>query len=284
MPVEESFADEHIQSQDLSQSSPVWPKVLAVIVGNWSVFALGIVSGLMIPITLVGLTYLLRRRKVVLAVAILILTPPTLQAMLTTSQYFEGTARLHHLGLRRQEFGTLDRHTRCEHVSLGCIPSGREWILVPTNNITLKVLTAVLGPMAGAYSGPYPTLEEAQQALEAADGLKYKDVKTGRFIVDGQDVLLDTEVGRHLVSELFEYRYHYPDPAPRPIKATFYQQQCLILSFPNESDFGASDSQSGETIVLIDRNCGRPFCYYFVGDWYFPHPTALWRDPSIDSD
>jgi hypothetical protein len=109
------------------------------------------------------------RRLLVVAITFLAAIWLT-SAVSATAHYFLGTARLQTGG---EPPANLDRDYRLHWEQLrgpglaGWDPIGR-WLLRPAHNLVVTLLVRVLGPMHGAYDGPYPTASQAWESLEDA--------------------------------------------------------------------------------------------------------------------
>jgi hypothetical protein len=90
--------------------------------------------------------------------------------------YLRGTATLEYTGYPGYGYGygngNLDPASRAPWGTTGCRRSGFEALTHGPNNVAIRTLGALFGPMPGSYDGPYPTSVEARRILEA-EGLPY---------------------------------------------------------------------------------------------------------------
>lgn len=146
---------------------------------------------------------------------------PSLSFLNATVRYFTGTTSMQGVGGPETYHG-IDRETRVKSTSSGCIFVGFEAFVFPANNAAVRLWTNVFGYQKGAYSGVYPTEEEAKEIVNLADTI---DVKRHdnyfEFATGGANVQLDTMefcryrhcvglfdkvVGRTLNNECFIFR------------------------------------------------------------------------------
>lgn len=141
---------------------------------------------------------LARRRRA--ALTTLALSPavlPLVSALFAVGGYLLGTASFLTVGLMGGP-APVDRVVRCAWRSTGCITSGLDELWSLPNNLTLRALGAVFGPMRGAYDGPWPTDEIIADALARPDaivsfehGPELEDhLEDVRVVVGGREVLL----------------------------------------------------------------------------------------------
>lgn len=195
--------------------------------------------------------YLLWRRRRRLALVLFALSPiallSTLSLTLGLVGYFTGHGRLQTFGMPSQEFYNLDREYRCYWSTSGCIVTGIEPFLQTPNNLVLRGLIRGFGPMRGAYTGAYPTREEAQAALQDAAPLTREALQSGELSVAGRSVRLN-EYARHETKTMFE--------GAEPLRATLYRGDCLLV--------GGSTRHGDKSIAAIALSDGDLFAKYFV--------------------
>ncbi len=108
-----------------------------------------------------------RERRWAVLAATLALLPPTIFGALAAVDYARGEARLLVERGPHMTLHNIDPTTRSPSESR----PDSTWVRRFPHNATLRGLTALLGPMPGAYAGPYPTPAEARGAL--ADGVSW---------------------------------------------------------------------------------------------------------------
>lgn len=225
---------------------------------------------LLLPITC---AFVLARGRFVTLGVIVALSPVGISSEQGVADYLHGTARLRHSGLPGTEFFNLDRQLRCGRTTYGCIVSGDEWLTQVPYNSAVGYLTATLGPMPGAYTGPYPTQDEAISALQQGTDIEIAQLVDDRVRIHDVEVSLDAGVGSGLLKTPAVHTALHYTASPLPITATIWQTQCLILNIP----VGLSSSSTDAMIVLIDRHRGRPFAYYGKGEYHHHFPPVSWR-------
>lgn len=194
--------------------------------------------------------YLLRRRQR-LGVLCLLLSPylvlSALSLLLGGVSYFAGTARLRTFGMPSREFSNLDPRWRVYRSTSGCIVDGSEIFTQQPNNAAVKLLVSVLGPMRGAYAGPYPSRQEAAAHLKGAVTVPREPLQSGAVVLAGERVVLDAETLDELSRML---------PAGELAAAWGGAGRELLLL--------AGKSERGEqNVALIDRRHGRRFAAYY---------------------
>jgi hypothetical protein len=84
------------------------------------------------------------------------------------SGYLSGTAAIRGVGYPGPEYGNLDPEYRVYRPTSGCLVMGTEILTHVPNNVAIALLTKVFGPMRGTYRGPYPSRDEAGDALRGS--------------------------------------------------------------------------------------------------------------------
>lgn len=222
------------------------------------------------------LLLLVRRRFRILAIGIVI-SPLTLGFILGLINYTFGTARLMHVGLPGTTFFNIDPEVRVGRSTSGCIVQGGEWMLHWSNNLAVRGISFIFGPMPGAYVGPYPTKEEAKNALEYAFVQDPAAFYNSEVVVDSNKYYLDEGVGKGLLSVIsvddWPMKDKPDDPLSiAPIKAVIWQHECIIVQIPTNLRLTKS-----AVIVLFDMKTGRPFAYYPEGNYYHRSPPVPWK-------
>lgn len=251
-----------------------------VVIGTWLVALFdptGMVFLFTVPI--VAVRWIVHRRWPT-ALLYLLLLPTTLTAIQAVADYRAGTARLRYSGLPGTSFHNEDPTFRCGRASYGCIVSGGEWITQLPYNTTVAMLVRCFGYMPGAYDGPYPSEEETKAALSGAQAIDWKTLEAGMVTVGGDHVRLADGVGktlleRSLFSSYIDSDWRWRDGRKRPsVTATSWRDRCLLLSIPA---ILMSEEKESAMLVVIDRNNGRPFAYYELGDYHHRFPPVEWK-------
>lgn len=79
--------------------------------------------------------------------------------------YFSGTARLQGVGLPGRQANNLHPELRCYSRSSGCDVFGGEPFYQEPYNLALDLMIKTIGPMRGAYTEPYPSIEGTEEAF-----------------------------------------------------------------------------------------------------------------------
>jgi hypothetical protein len=230
-----------------------WAIVAGTVVVAWLSAFIGGVCFLAVPAFLVVLVWLIRRRRWRPLVALLVTSPFAFAAVFAAVTYARGSARLLTVGLPGPDFYNVNPSTRYQSSSSGCIVDGSEWVLQLPNNLTLLALRAVLGPMPGAYDGPYPTDDEITGALRSAAPLNWAELERDNVSVGGGLVPLRTGIGSDLAKTLRTDASDAIGPS-----LALWQERVLLLRFP--SPF-AELTGDAPFIVLVDRTTGKVIAY-----------------------
>jgi hypothetical protein len=266
----------------------VWPQVwrgichpVALLAEMWACAFLPVVAPLLLPLALAAIAVHAQRRRWVSVCALVLLGPWTLFFTLGAVAYFDGSAQLLSVGLPGTRSHNIDPDYRCGHSSSGCRVFGNEWLTHGCYNGAVKSVIILLGPMRGSYGGPYPTEAEAAEVLRAAQPISWELLTSDRLTVDGTTVSLDSGVGAKLLERTC-WAYLAPTlPAgkqiPVAITGALYQQRCLVLRIPTETEPREPGESVPAMIVLIDTQCGRPFAYYAEGGYHHNFPPVRWH-------
>jgi len=195
------------------------------------------------------------RRWVALAVGVLVI-PPTVFAGAAVFAYGRGAARLQTVGMPDVTLYNVDRETRYQRSSAGCIVWGNEWVHQAPNNATLRALSWLLGPMPGAYDGPYPTEAEAREALAAGARPSAGDLATGRLTAGGEAVAAPPdllEIFRSMAGEGAD------------VRITIWQERLALFGVtpppPERQARIAPGAPPRSVVILVDRTTGRVVAY-----------------------
>ena len=152
--------------------------------------------------------------------------------------YFTGSAALGGIG-GPQTFHGIDIETRAAVTTSGCIVLGFEPFVNTGNNLAVAFWTSLLGYQRGAYSGVYPTEEEAVTVLTTADTLTvYRIESYYQFNTAGKTVKIDS-----LVLDNF---YYATEPLNKVVGKVL-NDECFIFQPVRESEKGSNSS-----IYLLD--------------------------------
>lgn len=230
----------------------VWVALTAVL--GWGSTLLGILSLLAVPAFILTLAWLFRRRRWRPAIVLLVTSPFLVATCLAAAAYTRGMARLWTVGLPSREFYNVDPDTRYQSISSGCIVTGGEWVFQGPNNLTLLALHRLLGPMPGAYDGPYPDEHDVTHALISAAPLSWSSLRGDSVAVAGRTFRLRPGVGARLADT---YESRSDKVCCRPL-ATVWQNRVLLLQLKSPlDDLGGT----APLLVLIDAATGKVIAY-----------------------
>jgi len=254
----------------------------AATVAVWVLALLGPVS-ILVPVIPVGLLVRGRWRAAVLCV---LLSPPVLAFGLGVANYCRGAARLAEAGLPGTTFHNLDPDLRCGRATSGCLVSGNEWVTQWPNNLAVSAMTGLFGPQRGAYTGPYPTEEEALAAVAGAPAVPVSHVVADAIGVGDRTVRLDAGVGAGLLAGAGRGCYDPSLPGEAaavfpeetgPIRAAVWKDACLVLRIPAGAMQEPGEPVQAACVAVCDLTTGRPFAYYAEGRYYHRFPPVPWR-------
>jgi hypothetical protein len=146
--------------------------------------------------------FLLRKKRYVVCLLWFLLCPLSVYFAWGVVSYWQGTAVIVFHGLPGTASLNVDPVLRCERATCGCVIRGYEWVWKVPNNSAVRLMTLLFGPMPGAYTGPYPTEEEAFEALQNAIPISPKYLMSDLFIVQGRKVQLDRGVGNGILAHM----------------------------------------------------------------------------------
>lgn len=157
---------------------------------------------------------------------------PSCSFLTGTARYVTGTASLQGVGGPRTFHG-IDRETRVNSTSSGCIFVGFEPFVFPANNAAIMLWTNLFGFQKGAYSGVFPTEDEATEIIKRSDKIVVKRVDQHyEFMISNQAVAIDT-------SEFYRYSRTSIDT----VAGKIINNECLV--------FQPIDSEDGEAGVYL---------------------------------
>jgi hypothetical protein len=249
----------------------------------WLLFPIPTLDLLIAPLALGGVVVNATRRAWISSVLIVVLSPFTLFFLLGIHDYSDGTARLRSMGMAGLKHWSLDSTYRCPRMTGGCVSHGGDWMRDEPYNAAVKVMILTFGPMAGSYVGPYPTQQEASEALKQGNELQAADIDADRILLGNAPVSLASGVGRGLLIGT-EWASTSTDAhwAARlseelgPIIGSTYQGGCVVLRIPMRwSGSAGTQPARAAVIVLIDASSGWPFAFYTDGQCYY-RPRVRW--------
>lgn len=133
----------------------------------------------------------LLKRYILLSAWVLV---PTLSFISGTFDYFTGKAILKSVG-GPNTYHYIDKDTRVESESSGCIVLGYEFFVFPANNLAVKTCTNLFGYQKGSYSGIFPSKDEAKKLIYKADTIKITHHKNYfEFVLNNKNIRLNTNI------------------------------------------------------------------------------------------
>jgi hypothetical protein len=203
------------------------------------------------------------------AVLSLALAPAVLSFGRGAAGYVLGTAKLHP-ATEMSEIELVDRASRLPRRARSqcAVANANDRDVV--YDCTLKMLSALFGPMRGAYTGEYPTLDECHAALASGVTLRCRDVSADRIrglpggaIVAGQSIgyfaLYASGHSQCLLSNNSAANAPHCDHGLPP-RAVRIGRQCVVLQVPRVLASG-----NGELLFLIDAKWGGVIACYWTG-------------------
>lgn len=170
-----------------------------------------------------------------------------LSLLLGVVSYFGGAAQLRTIGMPSREFHNLDERWRVYRSTSGCIVDGSEIFTHEPNNAVVKLLVSVLGPMRGAYTGPYPQHPEVAARLRDAAAVPRAALQSGTVALAEKTVRLEPPT----VAELARL---FPEG---DLAAVFFGPHSELLLVTGKS------ARSEINAALIDSGRGRSFATYY---------------------
>jgi hypothetical protein len=153
--------DERLRSKQRLGLMATMMSLFGIIGLNWLIFATAFLSVLLVPMTLVGVSFFVIKRRLWAALILLVTVPPAFFFMSGVRRYIDGSAKLIITGLPFIETFNLDPETRCRQTTSGCIVRGNEWCTHDSYNFAIRLMILCFGEMPREYHGPYPSREEA---------------------------------------------------------------------------------------------------------------------------
>ena len=254
----------------------------------------GVLSGTWLICLLPVLVLLLGKRWLIVGIC-LALNPISLVFMWSCGQYCNGSALLDSGSPLYQPSLNLDRETRCFPGGVGCLEGADRRMYYDTNNLALRMMYGLVGPMPGAYVGEYPTREELLSVLPEAVTISVETLKSNDIpLPDGSgSVQLAKQMGPKLGERIEDAMEFYEEDlkvrAPERSLRVARRGQCLLLyiswhlvGLSSESFITRSPSGSPWAVVMIDIETGRPFAWETTSGrlsyrWSEFGPTSFWH-------
>lgn len=229
---------------------------------TWTLSALSVLSVLGFVVWLVCITLAACHRRFRLALLACVASPYAVAFFFALLSYASGTGSIMGTGHPAWTYA-LDRYTRAPPTTSGCIVSGNEWVWQESNNLALRMMATLFGPMPGSYQGPYPTAAEATDTLANAD---VASIDEGSIEFAGTTVVLSKELSNWAEDCLSDVAIP-PDGRQFGLQASLTDSGVLVLG-------------NATATVMVERETGRAFSY----DGHFGcigQPPG-WRDQTPD--
>ncbi len=231
--------------------APAW-LLVSWFVGAFSgLLALGVVLFGVVSLGRAG-----RARGALLALAFSPVALPVVAVVDAALGYRTGSAEL--VSRDHPDPTWLDPVIRCPARRPAYIRTGYEELSDLANNVTLRALGDLFGPMAGAYEGPLPRVDGATAALEASDEHVDRErlAEHGRVVVAGRELTLPLEVARQLAGCRWGEGRLHDAPLPRRAELRVALVDDRTLAVADEHD-PALGSLRGRCVWRIDVETGR---------------------------
>jgi hypothetical protein len=168
------------------------------------------------------------------------LAVPSCSFLTGTVRYATGTASLQGVG-GPQTFHGVDRETRVNSTSSGCMVVGYEPFVFPANNAAIRLWTNLFGFQKGAYAGVFPTEVEAKEIIKSSDTIVVKRIgQYYEFMSSNQTARVDT-------SEF--YRYRYLGVSIDTVVGKMINNECFIFQ-----QIDSNDNEKGIYLVNIEKH------------------------------
>jgi len=160
------------------------------------------------------------------------------------------------------------------------------WIRDVAYDPAVMLLCKLAGPMRGAYTGPYPTYEQALSGLLESAPLAPADVLRGCVRLDGESFTIDPQTVDAVLRN-FQGAGEDGAVATRPedldaarrergiMTAALFLRSCLLLYVPVPSDPGFFGQAFA--VYCIDTAVGRPFATYWCGPGSYVAGGVRWQ-------
>ena len=203
------------------------------------------------------IVYLAARRKWATCLVFLSLTPYSVLLVERCRDYTAGSSLYvrHRGNLIQTPQGSADPRTRMRGFDPGCgTRSSNWWLRHAAERHAVPIMHFLTGPPPGAYRGPYPTQEEAANALRASGQVQPQSIfDDGRIRIAGQQFTVDTD-------QLTWWGYVVSTPDKSPPTAALFKSRCLIVRVPKEL------SPKFSVMYVFDTTTGQAFAVYWEAD------------------
>jgi len=216
---------------------------VSALVMTWTLSALSVLSILGFVVWLACIILAACHRRSRLALLTCFVSPYAVAFFFALLSYASGTGRIMRTGHPPWTYA-LDRYTRAPPTTSGCIASGNEWVWQEPNNLALRMMATLFGPMPGSYQGPYPTAGEATDTLANAHGAILED---GSIEFAGTTVALSRELSSWAEDCLSDIAI--------PTDGHQFGLQAAL------TDSGVLVFGNATATVMVERETGRAFSY-----------------------
>ena len=201
-----------------------WLRVLLLLAACWALAFLGPLSYLVIAAVPLALWQAWRQRTWLALALLAVLNPLSGFFIAGVAAYVDGAPVLRSPSLPDLESYNPDPVNRCPRGVEVCLVQGSEWLTLQTSNAAVRLMCRAFGPPAQAYTGPYPSKDEALALLATALLTPVDQFLQGRVLADGKMLKLQPAVVSGLAGLV-----GLLDDASTPVQARLYQDRCVIL-------------------------------------------------------
>ena len=257
-----------------------WLRVLLLLAVCWALAFLGPLSYLVLVAVPLALWRAWRQRARLALVLLLVLNPASGFFIAGVAAYVDGAPVLCLPSLPDLESYNPDSVNRCSRGVGTWQVNGSEWLTLHTSNAAVRLMCHSFGPPALAYTGPYPTKDEALALMAKALLTPVDEFLQGRVLADGKMVKLRPAVASGLAGLV-----GLEDDASTPVRTCIYQDRCVILRLSRRSSAAvtAAEDFGTDILVLMDRSNQRPFAYYPITGTTLPRvpPVSYLSDSTL---
>lgn len=237
-----------MSEQALQRKTRIW--IICGIFISWLTFSFFVVSPFGFLAWIGILIYLIRKRSVLRWYFIFSawLFVPGCSFLSGTADYIRGTASIKSIGGPMTYHG-IDQETRATCTSSGCMVVGYEPFVFLANNAAVRLWTNLFGYQRNAYTGVFPTEDEAYEMVKTTDNIVVTKTDTWfRFATPGQEVKVDT----------IEFkRFHWAPAHLDTVKGKVLNNECLLFQ---QADH---DVRGNDLIYLADIKGNKILTVYF---------------------
>lgn len=237
-----------------------------ILIFSWIAAFLGPLSFVIPILILIGIPLLCWKRAFRPLVWLLLLNPLTVAFGFGVASYLQGAPHLRYMGLMSIEFYNVDPDTRCFRSTGGCVVESNEWVRDVPHNFALATLTTIFGPASRCYDGPYPSKEEAMQAVETAEPTPLDVFVGGNVMAEGKAVDLAAPMVAKILegSAFLALQPGHDDDVRTEITAATFHDRCLVLRIRRGEADDEPEAPGGDVLILFDMKNKRPFAYYLL--------------------